>query len=294
MIGTVVGRYRVLEKIGQGGMAEVFKARDLESGYSMALKEVHRRASPAQRQRVMLEARAASSLQHHRIYQVVDVGETREGELYLVMPYYPGQTLQRKILRAALSLSQALEVAIQVADGLGEAHRHGIVHRDIKPSNILLSPNGAVTILDFGLARLPDAPPATRQGFAVGTTAYISPEQLRGEDVDGRADLWSLGVVLYEMCTGSLPFRGAPGPELIEAILKKEPAPLALEEGRFRTALRGVVHRALDKDLEGRYPSAEAFTVDLRRLQQVLKKEPQRIARANGSPRRSRTGFWAG
>ena len=204
--GTVVGRYRIGEQLARGGMGVVYRASDTHLHRAVALKFLppHLWVDHAARERLLIEARAAAALDHPNICTVYEMGETPAGALVLAMPHYEGETLRERLKRGALETHAAVAVATQAARALGAAHACGIVHRDVKPANLMLTANGAVKLLDFGLARLPDVT-VTPSGLTPGTTAYMSPEQVRGEPADARADLWALGVVLYEMLTGRRP-----------------------------------------------------------------------------------------
>jgi len=206
MIGKTVSHYEILEKLGGGGMGVVFKARDLKLDRLVALKflpphlvSVEAESDRLQRERFVLEAKASSALDHPNIGVLYEIGETEEGETFIAMAYYEGETLRQKLAGGALPLDDAVSIAEQIAMGLAKAHEGGIVHRDIKPANIIVTRDGVVKIIDFGLAKLQEATRMTRRGAVMGTPAYMSPEQARGDDVDARTDLWSLGVVLYEM-----------------------------------------------------------------------------------------------
>ena len=209
MIGRTISQYRILEKLGGGGMGVVYKAHHTRLDRAVALKFLppHLSTDPDANERFIREAKAASALDHANICTIYDIGETDDEQLYIVMAYYQGQTLKYR-LADGLSIDESVEIAIQIAEGLERAHEAGIVHRDIKPPNLMVTDRNEVKILDFGVAKLGEGGELTKAGSTVGTTAYMSPEQARGETVDARTDGWALGVVLYEMLTGQRPFRG--------------------------------------------------------------------------------------
>jgi eukaryotic-like serine/threonine-protein kinase len=270
--GRVIGRYEIVEKVGAGGMGEVYKARDRTLQRLVALKflPAHRTADADARARLVSEARAASALDHPNIAVVYEVG-TADAEpdgpagdrLFIAMGYYEGETLREKIARARLPLREALDYAIQLADGLARAHEAGIVHRDIKPANVIVTDRGQVRIVDFGVATGIGGTPSPA-GTRVGTVAYMSPEQTRGLPVDHRTDLWSVGVVLYEMIAGVRPFRGDTEETVLMGIRSDEPPPLETVRPEAPPELVHVVNRCLARDSALRYPSAGAVLADLR------------------------------
>ncbi|MBP1656048.1 MAG: hypothetical protein H6Q31_649, partial [Bacteroidetes bacterium] len=208
MIGRTVFHYKILELLGGGGMGVVYKAQDLKLDRHVALKFLppDLTRDPEAKLRFVREAKAASALQHECIGVVHDIDQTDDGQTFIVLEYYDGRTVKKEIARGSLPIAQAIDIAIQVGSGLAEAHRHGIVHRDIKPANIMLTSQGKAKIVDFGLAILTGATRVTSAGHRVGTITHMSPEQARGESVDHRTDIWSFGVLLYEMISGRLPF----------------------------------------------------------------------------------------
>jgi serine/threonine protein kinase/Tol biopolymer transport system component len=270
MVGRAIGHYVVKEHIGGGGMGVVYKAEDLRLERTVALKflppELTR--DPVAKARFLQEARAASALEHPNICTIHEVDETEDGQLYLAMPAYDGETLKRKVEGGPLPLEEAIDFAIQVGQGLAKAHRQGIVHRDIKPANLIVTGDAIVKILDFGLAKLAGAAGLTRAGFCLGTPSYMSPEQARGE-VDQRTDLWSLGVVLYEMVTGRPPFRADTDQGIIYALLTEEPEPVRKLRPEAPPELERILKKMLAKDPADRYPNLDAVIADLRALSGV-------------------------
>ena len=263
-----VGPYRIGEILGGGGMGVVYKAEDTRLGRTVALKflppELTR--DPVAKARFLQEARTASALDHPNLCTVYDVGETEGHQLYLAMPCYDGETLRRKVERGPLPLPEAMDYALQAAKGLAKAHRQGIVHRDVKPANLMATGDGVVKILDFGIAKLAGEAGLTRTGSTLGTPAYMSPEQMRGQEVDGRTDLWALGVVLYEMVTGRRPFLGEHESGLRQALLEEEPEPVTRLRPDAPPELEQVVRKLLAKAPADRYPTADALVADLRVL----------------------------
>ncbi|HET9212755.1 MAG TPA: protein kinase [Thermoanaerobaculia bacterium] len=265
MIGSTISRYRVLERLGGGGAGVVYKAEDVKLERLVALKflSTYRSASEADTRRFLREARASSQVDHPNICTVYEVDETEDGRLFIAMAFCEGETLKRKIERGPLPLPEAVRIAAQIASGLAAAHAKGIVHRDVKPANVIVSPDGRVKIVDFGIAKLADQSRLTRDGTAVGTAGYMAPEQIRGEEIDPRTDIWALGVVLYEMATGRTPFPGDNDHERIRGILTREPEPMASLRSAVPPELARIVARALAKRAGDRYPSMEAMREDL-------------------------------
>ena len=218
-----IGPYRVIAQIGAGGMGVVYRAHDGRLQRDVALKLLPRHLKIDENicQRFIAEARAASRLDHPNICVIYDIGETPGGQMYMAMPYYTGETLAQRIAHAPLSVQDALAIVIQVAEGLAAAHAKGIIHRDIKPANVMLTEGGGVKILDFGVAKI-DGINLTSTGLSIGTIAYMAPEQLRGEKVDARADIWSLGATFYEMLTGQRVFAGDRMAEIMHTVLTPE------------------------------------------------------------------------
>lgn len=263
--GYQMGPYRLLREIGGGGMGTVYEAEDTRLGRRVAIKLLPPEYSRDRRakERFLREARSAAAVDHPNLCTIHDVGESG-GRLYIVLSFYEGETLRERIRRGPLSLAEARDVAMQVARGLARAHEAGIVHRDIKPANVILTRRGEAKILDFGIARLAgDEASLTRTGASWGTPAYMSPEQARGEPVDERTDVWSLGVMLYEMLAGRRPFGGEGMEAVVTAILTRKPEPLERARPDVPPELAHVVERALTKDPEERYGSAAELLGDL-------------------------------
>ena len=279
--GTKLGRYEILSQLGAGGMGEVYLARDTGLDRKVALKILPENvaSNPQRMQRFVLEAKAASALNHPNILTIHEVG-TEPGSHFIAIEFIEGETLRRRMVHSPLTLSEAIDVALQVASALSTAHAAGIIHRDIKPENIMLRQDGIVKVLDFGLAKLterwradevdPDAATRamvqTEPGVVVGTTAYMSPEQTRALEVDPRTDIWSLGIVLYEMVTGNAPFKSETASDTSAAILKTEPPALSYYAPETPFELERIVRKALQKDREERYQVVKDLQLDLKSL----------------------------
>jgi len=291
--GRPASPYQVIEMLGGGGMGVVYKARDTRLNRAVALKflPADRADDEAALERFRREAQAASALNHPNICTIYDIGEMPldggEGQRFIAMEFLDGQTLERRISGKALPLRETLELAIEIADALSAAHDEGIIHRDIKPANVFVTKRGTAKVLDFGLAKLTvtgssDHPylPAvpgrtgvvgiTLMGKAMGTPAFMSPEQVRGEELDARADLFSFGVALYQMATGVLPFRGE-DPELVrEAILHLAPEAPSRVNPEVSSRLEEIILKMLEKDRRFRYQFAAEIRTDLQRLKREI------------------------
>jgi serine/threonine protein kinase/tetratricopeptide (TPR) repeat protein len=266
--GTILaGKYRIVEELGRGGMGVVYKAEDTKLKRTVALKFLPPELThiPEVHERFTREAQAAAALDHPNICTVYEFDQAEDMN-FISMAYIEGQSLRKKIESGPLELEEALKIAAQVAEGLQEAHKKGVVHRDIKSANIMVTERGQAKIMDFGLARMSGTTLLTQEGTAMGTIAYMSPEQARGEAVDHRTDIWSLGVVMYEMLTGKMPFKGEHEQAVVYSILKEKPDPITNIKSDIPAPIEQVVSKALEKNLDDRYQGVEELLDDLRSI----------------------------
>ena len=289
--GRTISHFRIGKPLGSGGMGVVYEAEDIQLGRTVALKFlapelVRDRAAKA---RFLTEARAASALDHPNICAIHEVGESEDNLLFLAMPRYDGESLDRRIARGPLAVAAAIEIVVQAARGLAKAHEHGIIHRDVKPGNLFVTRDGVVKILDFGIAKLAGEAGPTVSGAVLGTPSYMAPEQTRGETVDARADVWSLGVILYEMLAGRRPFMGGSGVAVVHAVLHEIPKPLTHLRPEVPAWLDRILSRMLAKDPGQRYVDAAAVLTDLRDTMGL----PATGSQSPAVPRRSRWLAWA-
>ena len=272
MIGQTIAHYRIIEKLGQGGMGVVYKAEDTKLGRTVALKFPPPRStqSAEEFQRLIHEARAAASLDHQNICTIHEIGEA-DGQPYIAMSYVEGMTLRDRLAGGMLDIAEIVNIAAQVADGLSVAHEKGITHRDIKPENIMINTRGQVKIMDFGLAKSSrQTTKITQEGSTPGTAAYMSPEQAKGEGVDARSDLWSLGVVLYEALTGKLPFEGSHPAAMMYAVLHEPHPTMASQRSNLPVELTSLIDRLLRKDPVQRPVGTKAVAAELAQIRDML------------------------
>src|SRR5437667_5505306 len=305
LVGRTIGHYKISERIGTGGMGDVYLATDITAGRKAALKLLPTRftGNPERLKRFQQEAHALVGLNHPNILTVYEIGEDHSTH-YIASELIEGETLRQRLMRGRMEVGEAVDVAIQVASALAAAHETGIVHRDIKPENIMLRPDGYVKVLDFGIAKLaeqevPVTIPTdaalllveTNLGSILGTVRYMSPEQAYGAQVDQGTDIWSLGVVLYEMVTGHAPFTGDTPKEVMSAILEREPPPLASYIAHTPPELQQIISKTLRKDREERYHTAHELLEALKGLRHKLEFEAE-LERSTAAPSWLRWARW--
>ena len=293
---SAILHYRIIGKLGQGGMGVVYKAEDTRLGRTVALKFLPEdlMADPDAKRRFVREAQAASKLDHPNICGVHEIEQTPDGRLFICMSFCDGLTLSERMKQGTIALPEILDIVIQVAEGLREAHEAGVVHRDIKPGNIMVSPRGHAKILDFGLARIENATRLSKTGGTMGTLRYMSPEQIMNQSVDHRTDIWSLGVVLYELVTGRIPFDGAYEAAVLYGIAHEPPLALTLDH-RMPPGLGAIIERSLKKLPVERYQSMDEMLVDLKSMRAALERGERGIPAgrhmATGDRKRPRRGI---
>ena len=265
-IGTTISHYRILEEIGAGGMAIVYKAEDINLKRLVALKFLPPQLTVNKdtRKRFITEAQSASALDHPNICTIFEIGKSEDDQMFIAMGFYEGEILKLKIEKGKLKINEAINITIQIASGLLKAHEKGIIHRDIKPANIMITGDGVVKILDFGLAKLSGHTTLTKTGTMLGTAVYMSPEQASGEKADHRSDIWSLGVLLYEMLSGFPPFQGDNEQAMVYAILNKDPKPIASYRKDLPDYIEKAIYKSLVKDPDNRYQTIQELVKDLK------------------------------
>ncbi len=293
MIGQTVSHYRILERVGAGGMGVVYKAEDTKLRRMVALKflPLDLTQDPEAKARLHAEAQTASALDHPNICTIHEIDETPDGQVFVAMSYYEGETLKQRLAAGALPVAEAVRIATEAARAVSAAHEAGVIHRDIKPANIMITRRGDVKLLDFGIAKLAGRTALTRTGTTFGTIAYMAPEHVTGQFVDQQTDVWALGVVLYEMLAGRLPFEGEHEVAIINAIANKAPAPLRQVRADMPEAVERVVTRALQKKRDARYGSAREMLHDLEALRPAVA-APTASSTAAASPPRRRPIAW--
>jgi len=278
---TTLSHYRIVSKIGAGGMGEVYLAEDLWLDRRVAIKllPAESAADEQANKRLIREAKAAAKLDHPNICSVYEVGEA-DGRSFIAMQYVEGETLYSRLKRKPIELRESLDIAIQIADALAEAHSSGIIHRDIKPQNIIITSRGQSKVMDFGLAKVLESKSLTEStaeteslltdpGTILGTVPYMSPEQVRGQSLDARSDIFSFGAVLYEMISGRQPFAAESAAATLSAILTQEPSPVARYSTQAPEELQRILRKCLEKDRERRYQTVRDLAIDLENLRQT-------------------------
>jgi predicted Ser/Thr protein kinase len=272
LLGQIISHYKIVDYLGGGGMGTVYKAEDTKLKRTVALKflPAELTSEPQAKARFMHEAQAASALDHPRIGTIYEINETDDGHMFIAMAYYDGITLAKRISQGGITPREATDIVSHVAYGLVTAHEKGIVHRDIKPANIIITSEGFIKIVDFGLAKLGGATRITKEGTSMGTPAYMSPEQVKGLEIDHRSDIWSLGLISYELLAGRLPFRGDNEMTLLYNIVNEEPFPLTQFNVAVPQELETVIKKAIAKNPDERYSSMNELFQELNQIRQNL------------------------
>jgi len=296
MIGKIISHYRIIKQLGSGGMGVVYKAEDTKLKRTVALKflppELTR--DPEAKARFTREAQAASALEHNNICNIHEIDETEGGQLFIAMACYEGESLKEKIESGPLKIEDSIDIAMQIAQGLQRAHKKGIVHRDIKPSNIFITHDDVVKIIDFGLAKLTGRTVLTKEGTTFGTVNYMSPEQTRGEEIDHRTDIWSLGVILYEMTTGQSPFKGDYEQAVMYSIVNEEPEPITGLRTGVPMGLERIIDKLLAKSPDERYQHTDELLVDLKLIAEKLESDDMRTHKASVLPQKRKKVYLFG
>ncbi len=291
MIGKTILHYKIVEKLGEGGMGIVYKAQDTKLDRFVALKFLppHISSDEVEKKRFIHEAKAASALDHPNICTVYEIDEAEDGQMFIAMACYEGESLKDRIEHGPLPIDEAIDITKQISNGLTKAHSKEIIHRDIKPANILITEDGVVKIVDFGLAKLTGRTMLTKEGTTLGTAAYMSPEQTQGTSVDHRTDIWALGVVLYEMITGKQPFQGDYEQAVLYSIMNEDPEPITGLRTGVPMELERIVSKALKKNPSERYQSLDEMLVDLKAVSDkpAAKKDPT-TGKGRALPKQSR------
>ncbi len=279
LVDKTLSHYKILEKLGEGGMGVIYRAEDLKLKRTVALKVLTESFTQDEesKRRFILEAQSASSLQHNNICTIHEIDETPDGQLFIAMDYYTGETLKQRIRRGTLEVKEILDIARQTAEGLKKAHENGIVHRDVKPANIFITEDGSVKLLDFGLAKRKDRTQFTKERTKFGTVDYMSPEQIKGERVDQRTDIWSLGVTLYEMVAGKPPFQADYEQGMVYLILNQEPENLRKLREDIPETLLAIVEKSMAKEREDRYDDMASLLQDIRSIADLHEKRTERF-----------------
>lgn len=268
MIGITISHYRILEELGRGGMGIIYKAEDQKLRRTVALKVLPESFTRDEesRRRFIYEAQHASSLQHQNICTIHEINETEDGQYFIVMDYYDGETLKSKISRENLNIDEIINIITQIAEGLQKAHGKGIIHRDIKPANIFITKEGIIKILDFGLAKKIDQTQFTRRDMKFGTTEYMSPEQIKGEKIDHRTDIWSIGVLLYEMLTGQHPFKADYEQAIVYLVLNQDPEDVRNYRKDVPDRVLTILEKSIAKERETRYENLSLMLDDIQKV----------------------------